>query len=297
MNRRHDLDKNIFADKVNSAIITLRPYFTYIAVILVAGLLVFLVALIVDYNRRSVLGVEWGEFIVANQSKNRDRELEGLAGRYPDSAAGVWASLAKAAAELDSGTREIYDDRNAAISSLGAAIKSFETVVEKASDYPELAQQARFGIGVAHETMGEVEEAIKFYEQVVAKGDETPVANMAQRRVESLRDPETAAFYAWFRGQTSFDRSGGGANPSFPGMPPGLDLPNPGGASRDPKLPNGLRDLPAFPDTTIPAPFSIPGLDLGGTTDDTERPPNPEIPIESNTETPGTVTETPTDSP
>jgi hypothetical protein len=117
---------------------------------------------------------------------------------------------------------------------------------------------------------------------------ETPVANMAQRRVDSLRDPETAAFYAWFRSQTSFDRSGGGANPSFPGMPAGLDFPNPGGASRDPKLPNGLRDLPAFPDTTIPAPFSFPGLDLGGTTDDTERPPNPEIPIESNDETPGT---------
>ncbi|MFP6674867.1 MAG: hypothetical protein VB878_07290 [Pirellulaceae bacterium] len=288
MNRRHDLDKNIFADKVNSAIITLRPYFTYIAVILVAGLLVFLVALIVDYNRRSVLGVEWGEFIVANQSKNRDRALADLAREYPDSAAGVWASLAKAATDLDSGTREIYDDRIAAESSLGSAIESFETVVEKASDYPDLAQQARFGIGVAHETMGEVEKAIEIYEQVVAKGDETPVANMAQRRVDSLRDPETIAFYDWFRGQTSFDRSGGGANPSFPGMPAGLDFPNPGGASRDPKLPNGLRDLPAFPDTTIPAPFSFPGLDLGGTTDDTERPPNPEIPIESNTETPGT---------
>jgi tetratricopeptide (TPR) repeat protein len=304
ISRRHELEKNIVADRVAAAITAIRPHMTYIAVISVAGLLVFIVALIVNHSRQTALGKEWADYISAQQSKNRDRELEDLSKRYPESAAGVWAALSRASSELDTGTRDIYESRNDAIGSLESAIKTFESVLEKTSnlsDLSDLAQHARFGISVAQETMGEVGKAIDSYEEVVAKGDKSPLGNLAQRRLDALRESKNALFYEWFRGQNSFDLSG--ASPSFPGMPSGFGFPDQDpAASRDQSLPNGLRDLPAFPDTSVPAPFIIPGFDIGDTDEDenTDRSPNPEIPSDSteNGQSPNETDSTPaTDAP
>lgn len=258
--RRQELETNVVADRVETAIKNVRPYLPHIGIAALVLVVMYFVLMGMNYMKDKKLGKQWGEYIAAQQSNTRpkrDKALASLAKSQPDSTAAVWALLSKGSTDLEAGTRDIFENRNDAEDSLTAAIESFEAVAKRGADYPELAQRARYGIAVAHETMGKMDDAIEAYEAVIKKGEESPIGKMAQRRLDALRDKDTKEFYAWFRDQSSFDR--GQANPfaNIPGLE-GMNRPTP---STDPSLPDSLEQLPEFPNMEIPAPFNIPDID------------------------------------
>lgn len=264
--RRQELEKNIVADSVESMITKIRPYLAYIGIAVGSALLIFLVWATVDHFRTKSLGKVWGEYISAQQSNTpskRDRALADLAKNRPETAAAVWALLAKGDADLQAGTRDIFESRDDASGTLESAIESFEAVIDRATEFPDLARHAQYGIGVAHETRGNIDDAIEAYEEVVKKGEESPMGKMAQRRLDSLRESEAQEFYAWFKSQPSFERNTNSGGFNFPGMEH-LNQPLP---SRDPTLPSRLDNLPEFPNTQIPAPM-LPGVSVGGDSDE-----------------------------
>jgi translation initiation factor IF-2 len=261
--RRQELEKNIVADSVESMITKIRPYLAYIGIAVGGALLIFLVWATVDHFRTKKLGKIWGQYISAQQANNPDRALADLAKNNPETAAAVWALLAKGDADLQTGTRDIFESRDDASGTLKSAIESFEAVIDRATEFPDLARHAQYGIGVAHETRGDIKAAIEAYEKVVKKGEKSPMGKMAQRRLDSLRESEAQEFYAWFKSQPSFERNTNSGGFNFPGKEH-LNQPLP---SRDPTLPSQLDNLPEFPNTQIPAPM-LPGVSVGGDSDE-----------------------------
>lgn len=234
-NQAH-LEENIVADNLVNAYKRIEPYSKLILAAIVAIVIVF-------------IGI--GLYRSDQTAKRSDATLQLLmenpevSSQYPGTVAAAWSELFQANDNLAQGINALYQDRDEAETLLSQAKDQFRDA-RAASDDRLLLSRANFGLGMAAESLGELEEAIDAYKRCVEANESEQMVEIAQERADRLSKPQAEDFLAWFSDQDF--------SPADPSMPP--ELP-------------GATSLPDLPD------LDLPDLDLGnqmGGADSSEKP-------------------------
>jgi len=198
--RRHKLETNQLAAWFGDVVERARPHANLIA----TGGVVVLVALLASnfLARRSKArdAAAWTALTTASTSS----ELAAVSNDFPGSPAGAWGTLRAADREFARGMQGLFIDREGALVNLRSAQRAYEELAGNSPDSPLVAQRATFGLAKSYEALGEIEEAIQAYQSLldVDRFPDGLFADQAKARIESLKDPETGEFYAWFEKQS-----------------------------------------------------------------------------------------------
>ena len=292
---RHELEKNILADRIGTGIEAARP----VLPMLLGGIAIAVVAAIgwavysASVQSRSALA--WTDYYfnlaTSNQpdsyytllsdvsARDADAFLD-VAERFPSSSAAGWANQSAGARFLEQGIEALYRNRAEGETLLNQAIESFGAAAE--SREPALQVRAQFGLGRAYEALSKLDDAANAYNQVIEATSLPELAEDAKRRLAFVTSQEGKQFYAWFAtldpkpdapirlpgdlsvpptnpADMSFDPLDLGLGNSFP-VPAENRVPAPAGSDSD-APPSGVLDPSSItlpPTTTEPATTSEP---------------------------------------
>ncbi|MEM6470968.1 MAG: tetratricopeptide repeat protein [Planctomycetota bacterium] len=222
--RQAELETNIVADSLGRFFKKIEPHSKFVLAGIV-GIVVLLIA--------------FGLYTNGQTAKRSDATLQLLmdnpevATLYPDTTAAAWSLLFQANNDLANGVNALYENRDEAESLLTQAAERYGEAI-KASDATLVQSRANYGIAIAMESLGKLDEAIEAYEKVIAANESEEIVGVAEERLDRLNNPEAGEFLAWFSDQDFAE-----ADPSLPPSLPGA---------------GGLSDLPdlELPDLELP---------------------------------------------
>ena len=198
---RHDLEDNDLATTTFSLLERLRPYFTSIAVTLAAVFTGLAAWTLVSSQRAAEKAQAWDAAIAALAARDAGR-LDDVARRFPGSSAARWSQIMLADNNLAEGGRLLFVDREQGKARLRVAADLY-TIVNADRPTGLAAERAVFGLAKAREGLGELEEAKRGYEALVAEHPDTPLRGLAESRIAALSRPGTPRWYAWFETQNA----------------------------------------------------------------------------------------------
>ena len=289
--RQAQLEQNIVAENLAGFFKKIEPY----SKLILAGV----VALVVGF-------IAVGLYTSGESQKRSDATLGLLMNNpevvdeFPETAAAAWSQLFQGNNDLAEGIRLLYQDRDEAETKLSQAIETF-TDASRSSKNSLVISRSNFGIAVASESLGKIDEAIEAYKRTAAAAESDQMVEVAEERIKRLSDPQSTGFLAWFSEQdfAPADPSlppelpGAGALPDLPDLPmddlefPGLDLGDKMKASDEPSKPiEGGMELPDETELESDATADDPGNDEPGNDEKAEKS-SPETEASSNdSETP-----------
>lgn len=193
--RRHELERNELADRLGSGIQTVQPMLP-----IVLGAIAILIVGSIGWglyssNAQKQEGNAWTEYYFNLTGADADTFLD-VADAFPKSAAAGWARQTAGDSYLERGIEAIYRNRSEGEDLIEQAIAAFEEVENSPND--ELRSKALFGLANAHETLGHVEEATKYYQQFIGTDSPPKLLSTANERLAFLNSEEGKEFYAWF---------------------------------------------------------------------------------------------------
>jgi hypothetical protein len=249
---RHLLAQNDLKVGINRWLDRIEPYSNQILGGIVVATIIAVGVILWARSSSATTEAGWSQMATARSADDFVRIAEENAG----TAAGNWAKLQAARLSYSNGIETALTDRKSSDESLKQAKDLYNDLV-KQSTTPELREEALKGLSLTLEATsgGDVTEAIKAYEQFIKEFPDSPFRDYAAHRIEELKDPAAAEFYAWFRKQ----------NPK----PAERPLPNDGkppveGALKTPGLPeiDSTTDTPKPPaESTTPALPELPTTD------------------------------------
>jgi hypothetical protein len=107
-----------------------------------------------------------------------------------DSLPGKLARFEEARRYLLDGLREFGSSHTSAVESLKKAAAAYDKLVDECSDRPLLHQQALMGAAKAHESLGEIDQARKFYQQLAQSYSSTLLGREAADQLARLQTAE-----------------------------------------------------------------------------------------------------------
>lgn len=257
--RRHELQTNELADWIGHQFEHVKPHGKTILAASILGTAVVCVAFILLKDRETARESAWIEFNVAYGARD-SAALAEVANRHPGTQVALLARQAQADLDLGRGISSLYSNRDDALFALSDARRAYTEVIAGSMSFPEIQRHALFGMAQAQEASSNLDEAKNYYEQVATRYPDSSMGREAEARLDALKNPETAKWYAWFSKQKpkpSSPLSGGGAN--IPGLQGNLlDLP----------------DRPDLPPAPEGAPLSTP-IDVDTSPDDSKKSDNP----------------------
>jgi tetratricopeptide (TPR) repeat protein len=149
-----------------------------------------------------------GWYVISRQEKERAstrwlkydesttvEDLEALARDHPGTTAATAARFEQARLLLRQGLDKYAaseeKERAEAQDKLKKAADLYEQLAKEASAYPLLVQEAFRGAAKARESLGDLDGALKDYEQLASAKPETEVTRAAAEAVKNLKDPDT----------------------------------------------------------------------------------------------------------
>ena len=224
--RRHELQQNdlaIYLDKINKSI---EPYSRIIAV-LVGVVLIGAIGM-GFYNSEKSGQRSAATLQLMQASASQDAEnLLSVSQAYAGTTAAEWAKLYQGEQYLSQGIQSLYQDRDNAEGLLSDAQAVFQTAANSKDQV--LRSRAHLGNARAAESLGNLDEAIEAYNEVIAVNESDAMVKKAEDRIKALSSPKTQAFLTWFA-----DQNFAPADPSLPPSLPGAD------------------SLPGIPDLKLP---------------------------------------------
>ena len=205
---------------------SLRPYMTQIGVAVVLGLLALIAITLFMNSRQNSVAAPWQELSSAQSefafSGNVDR-LTQVATQYPDTPAAMWALQSAGDYQLRQGIDQLTQDRDKGFDLIEKSKESFQQILNapasaKSSD---IQQSSVFSMAYASESLGEFDEAAKYYTQLIEEAPESHFAAAAKRGAARSTNPEFAAAFKKFK---DFEPLGDAPGPSVPTRPE-IDFP------------------------------------------------------------------------
>ena len=234
--RRHELQHNALADWIAKTGKELKPYQNLILSVVVIGLVTF--AAYTWWSRTSSTQAThaWDELYGGMEAGDLT-ELNQVIEGYPDTKVARTATVLSGDYRLNEGCNRLFENKAIGEQQLSKAIILYESDLRQ-SKSPMLLERATFGLARAKEAKGVLEEAERYYREVVAKWPDGAYAVAAEGRLDELKRPEIKQLYDDFR---NFD--------PVPAFSNEFDVP-------------GQR--PGFGNTSIPKekPIEFPDLDL-----------------------------------
>jgi tetratricopeptide (TPR) repeat protein len=264
--RRHELQHNELADWVAVAVERVKPYSRAIVGVVVAAAVLLTTYVVLSNRAERKQTTAWTDYYLAIQGPLADVEsdLEVVMREHEGVAAGRWAQVALADLKLGEGIKALFTDKAVAKKNLESAVEHYQAVIPEAED-ALLVARARFGLGRALESQGELEKAREVYEQVVEASGTNAYVSLAEARLTDLKRDSTQDFYAWFEQQEPVAPPP--AANSLPGTP-GQKLP----------FDDSLLNTPGSVNLSGENILNVPGLDKGTGT-------GPLLPLPTGTDT------------
>jgi predicted negative regulator of RcsB-dependent stress response len=272
--RRHELQQNDLADLLGLQIKKVEKHGKLIiAVIAIVAAAAIAWAL---YRSAALSARSDATLQLLQNAGSGDPEPLGAIGeRYGETTAGALAKVFQADALLASGITALFNDREEAEPQLTEALRRYTEAAELSNELL-VSSRANFGLARAHESLGQLDQAIAAYNRVVTIGESEAITAVAQQRIERLKSPQTQEFLAWFERQDFRP-----ADPSQPPtMPTGGSLPDFPDVQLPDVSPRGLPDELRGPASDAPAPGEI-TLPAETTDAATTPPPTPQPPAET----------------
>jgi hypothetical protein len=196
--RRHELEENDLAESTVAIVDRVRPHLRTIALAVGAVVVGLGAWTVVSSQQAASRGQSWDACMVALSEGNPER-LTDVIRRYPGSPAAQWSQLMMADAAIGEGTQLLFIDRERARQRLESAVGIYGGLL---SERPRglIAERAVFGMAKARESLGQLEEARRGYEAVVAEYPESAVRGIAENRIAALSRESTREWYDWFDG-------------------------------------------------------------------------------------------------
>ncbi len=221
--RRHELEENDLAGTTAAVLEKLRPHLATVAT--VAVLLVGAAAAwtLVAARREATRAESWDACATAINERSADA-LADVIRRYPGSPAAWWAQLTLADSASAEGSRLVFTDRVRGRERLAAAEQAYGGLL---AERPAglVAERATFGLAKVRESLGNLDEARRGYEAVVAEYPASAVRGIAEQRIAALSRPAARQWYAWFDEQKP--------EPPAASAPPAADAPGAGTGTGD----------------------------------------------------------------
>ena len=177
-----------------------------------------------------------------------------VADKYAATKVAPWARLREGEAELTSGIRLLFNDREAGRSDLKKAEEAFEKLINDKQTPEEVRERALFGLGRCRESLPAKgagaatinDPAIETYERMLKQFPESVYKDIVEARIAALRLATAQDFNAWFETQNP--------KPADRAMPKDLSIPplpedfGPGQTGKD----KAAKDQKAAPETAKP---------------------------------------------
>ena len=192
---RKELMTNTLANRLGEAVQTMKegPSRNTTLVLIGVGLVVILV-LVWRYlansaeEADSARWLRWDELRTPEELQKfaDDKDLQGQT-------VGRLARLAEARKDLHDGLRDlggVGTIRKQAQESIQKAAALYDKLADEFTDKPLLHQQVLLGAAKAHESMGDYEQAHKFYEQLTQKYKDTALGKDADEQLKRLKAAE-----------------------------------------------------------------------------------------------------------
>ena len=196
---RHELQTNQLAKWLEDGIELFKPYARAIVGVLVALAIVMAVyAYLGMVQRRTEMAAS--DQLINGLNSPSPHELQAAMDEYRGTQPAVIAQLVLAERLLDNGSDMLFSDKQAGRENLFKAAEAF-AVVEKEAKDPLLRGWAMYGLGRAHESMGDLDRAHEDFQQLVKEYPEGSLADAARAHVNRLDQPGVKDFYDWFAKQ------------------------------------------------------------------------------------------------
>jgi len=148
-----------------------------------------------------------------------------VADKYAGTKVAPWARLREGEAELSSGIRLLFTNRDAGRSDLKKAEENLEKLIGDKNAPPEVVERALFGLARCRESLPEKkagtstinDPAIETYERLLKEFPDTVYKQLAESRIAALRTGSAQDFNAWFENQNP--------KPADRAMPKDLSIP------------------------------------------------------------------------
>ncbi|HUE14742.1 MAG TPA: hypothetical protein VMR25_11300 [Planctomycetaceae bacterium] len=132
-----------------------------------------------------------------------------VADKYAGTKVAPWARLREGEAELTSGIRLLFTDRDAGRSDLKKAEENFEKLIAEKLTPPEVVERALFGLGRCQESLPAKnagtatinDPAIETYERLLKEFPDSVYKPLVESRIAVLRTGSAQDFNAWFETQ------------------------------------------------------------------------------------------------
>jgi tetratricopeptide (TPR) repeat protein len=260
---RHELQTNELAAWLENAVDKTKPYARAIVGVCVAIAIIVLVYWYVGALQRRNTTAAAEQLISAIQF-GTTTDLQALADQHRGTQPAALAQLLLAERLLDQGTDELYNDKPAGRENLLKASDAFQSAEQTVRD-PMLRTWALYGVGRAHEAMGDLDRARGDYERMLKEYPDSSLTEPARAHLARLNSMGTKEFYDWFAKQD----------------------PRPPAPEKEPGTP-GQKPLFDFSDPTMPSDLKLPSAlnpsQPGATATPSGEKSSSETPAESGTE-------------
>lgn len=250
--RKHQLEQNQLANQIEHGLEAARPVLPFILLAIVVAVIGSVAWSLYSGSVKRKRAEAWTEFYF-NLLGGDAETFQDVADRFPESTMSGWARQAAADQFLGTGLEALYINRSEAKKSLDLAIQTYEEI-EQSALTPELRSKALLGLAQAHESLGNLDEANKYYEQFTAASTQPQLISAANERLAFINSSAGKSFYDWF---SKLDPKPDApielpADLNLPPMIPDLDFGSPSSGSSSISIP---------PVTEID-PAGLPQLDL-----------------------------------
>jgi tetratricopeptide (TPR) repeat protein len=234
---RHELQTNQLAEWLENAIERMKPYARAITGVLVAVAIVLGVYAYLGMTERRT-EVAASDQLIVGLENNEPHELQNTIDEYRGTQPAAIAQLVLAERTLDNGTNQLFLNKQVGRENIFKAAESF-AAVEKDSREPMLRAWALYGLGRAHESMGDLDRARDDFQRLLKEYPESSLAEAAHGHLNRLNQPGIKEFYDWFAKQEP--QPAAENEPGVPGLKPSFNLDEPESVPQgDVKLPSAL---------------------------------------------------------
>lgn len=189
--RRHELQTNVLADKLNDWIEAAEPYSRAILGGIVAVVVVIFAVVYVSAQQSERTTRAWDRVFEGLGSGDTNL-LSDMANKYPRTPVGEWAQLMTADVALRRGTDQIFKNKTEAHEEIRKAADLYQQLLAGSE---EIVERATYGLARAHEALGDLNTARGEYKAVAEAGG--AFAAQAKQRREDLNRTEIKEFYDW----------------------------------------------------------------------------------------------------
>jgi len=193
--RRHELEHNVLADWLGKKFKEIQPYVNLILGGVLAVLIVFLGYTWWSRQAAGQTAEAWNEFYKA-LSEGKPSDFDAVSEKYPGTTVDHFATVIAADERLASGCHQLFVNKASANQELRRAVDGYLAVLE--SPQPMLRQRATYGLARAYESLGELEKAVEYYEQVTKNWPQGAYTAFAERQLADLQKPSTKKWYDQF---------------------------------------------------------------------------------------------------